>query len=234
LSIALIVAACSVEPVDVTDDDDDGSGATTSASTSSGSGGSGGNATTSSGSGAYGSGCDGLCDKVADAGCANDDKSSCTSECEGLYTQAEQCSEEIDTLIACQIDSGEVMCEGGDAKVTGCDAEQLAFLDCLMGDDPDVGACYAGGGDCNPLSDSCGAGEACDVAAQDNMFHCFPPPNDVPVGGSCDTANGPFCAHGSACVGGTCRAFCCSTEDCATGTCQQFGSGASFALMACM
>jgi hypothetical protein len=227
----VLVYGCTVEATDSLDDD--GTTVTTSGSATGGSGGSGGSGGATTGGGAYGPGCAGLCDKVGDAMCPNDTEAACTTECDGLYAQApEGCVADLDALVACQIETGTVMCEpDGDAKIEGCDAEGQAFLTCLMG--TGMGTCYANAGKCNPLTDSCGAGQACDMA-QDNMFHCFPPPNDTPIGGTCNAQSGPYCVHGAACVGGTCRAYCCNDMDCTTGACTAFSSGGSVELKACM
>ena len=223
--VGALFAGCTVETVG---EDDDGT-TSTGGPTSSGTGGSAGS---SSSSGSYGDGCEGLCAKVGDAACPNDTEASCKTECDGLYAQAPNCTAEIDALIACQIASGNVVCEpDGDAKVEGCDAEGQAFFTCLMGPTT-TGACYANHGDCNPLTDSCAAGQSCDIA-QDNLFHCFPPPNDAPVGSPCDVASGPYCQHGGTCVGGTCRAYCCDDTDCTIGSCQAVGSGGTIELKAC-
>lgn len=94
------------------------------------------------------------------------------------------------------------------------------------------GACYTGAGQCNPMQSDCASGEACDATA-DQGFVCFPPPNDVQVGGVCDPTAGPFCEAGSTCVSGTCRAYCCTSVDCAFGTCQDTGAAGGVTLRAC-
>jgi hypothetical protein len=71
------------------------------------------------------------------------------------------------------------------------------------------GTCYANQGTCNPLTNSCSAGETCDLA--DTMdFQCFPPPNDSSQGGFCDQTAGPFCQHKLACNANVCTPFCCT------------------------
>jgi hypothetical protein len=79
---------------------------------------------------------------------------------------------------------------------------------------------------CNPVTNfGCdgGAGEACDLGG--NGFSCYPPPNDVPLCGSCDNANGPFCLptmHCSETNGGfACTRFCCDDTDCTGGHCDK-------------
>ena len=224
--VTTYAVGCSVKTQDV---DDDGT-TSQSSTTTAGSGGSGG--ATSTGTGAYGGGCEGLCAKVGDAMCPNDTEASCTTECQGLYQTAPQCEAEIDELVSCQVTSGDVVCEpDGDAKVEGCDTEGQAFFTCLMGGT--TGACYENAGDCNPLTDSCAAGQACDIA-EDNLCHCFPPPNDAPVGSPCNVSSGPYCQHGSTCNGGICRAYCCDDTDCTIGTCQTLGTVGSVELRACM
>lgn len=80
---------------------------------------------------------------------------------------------------------------------------------------------------CDPLSTTAtckGAGSACDLDLGSGQFMCYDPPNDVPVGGSCDNGNGPFCAQGSTCTGGKCARYCCTDADCnGQGTCTALG-----------
>jgi hypothetical protein len=224
---------CTVESKDITDDDDSSSSSgSTSSSGNGGSSTSTASSSTTSGGGGYGGGCEGLCEKVGDAMCVNDTQASCLTECEGLYTQSpEACKETLDALVACQL-GATVVCDGGDAEIEGCDAEGLAFFDCLSGGGM-PGACYANQGECNPLASTCGAGQACDVA-RDNQFHCFPPPNDVPIGGSCNLSSGPYCQNGGTCLGNVCRAFCCDDTDCTSGTCQVGGNAGSIEIKVCM
>ncbi|MBI4704738.1 MAG: hypothetical protein HY744_26850 [Deltaproteobacteria bacterium] len=96
---------------------------------------------------------------------------------------------------------------------------------------PSGGACYAGFGECNPMQSTCGAGYACDLS-NDNLFHCFEPPNDVPVGGACNAQSGPFCQSGAFCLDGTCRAYCCTTGDCPN--CQSQGTVGSLEIKLCI
>jgi hypothetical protein len=82
---------------------------------------------------------------------------------------------------------------------------------------------------CDPISSSAacmGKGSACDID-QNGAFSCFPAPNTVPVGGSCDAANGPYCAQGGTCLqGGTCARYCCTDADCGgSGSCQVVSGG---------
>ena len=78
---------------------------------------------------------------------------------------------------------------------------------------------------CNPVNNAgcdAGAGETCDLSSQG--FVCFPAPNDVPLCGTCDNQNGPFCKPTMHCVGtdggGTgCARFCCDDGDCTGGKC---------------
>jgi len=81
-----------------------------------------------------------------------------------------------------------------------------------------VGALYR----CNPVTnEGCdGAhGETCDVDP-DHGFGCYPPPNDVVLGGDCNIDEGPSCGPKLSCVtdgsnpDGTCSAFCCGDGDC--------------------
>jgi len=81
---------------------------------------------------------------------------------------------------------------------------------------------------CNPLNNAgcTGAGEACDMALDSttntNSLECFPPPNDTPLGGTCDNKTGPYCQPTMSCAGGKCAKFCCSNTDCGGGTCTPF------------
>ena len=82
---------------------------------------------------------------------------------------------------------------------------------------------------CDPIATSAacmGKGSACDID-QSGTFGCFPSPNTVPIGGSCDAANGPYCAQGGTCVqGGTCARYCCTDADCGgSGSCQVLSGG---------
>jgi len=77
--------------------------------------------------------------------------------------------------------------------------------------------------ECNPITQSCGAGERCDSYRDDRYatttFRCF---NDgvVPIGGNC-TGPASACRAGGACVGGGgeffCRSFCQTAADCLGG-----------------
>jgi hypothetical protein len=69
---------------------------------------------------------------------------------------------------------------------------------------------------CNPVSNqNCQAGHACDQDTNGN-FVCYPPPNDVPKGGSCDNQS-TFCQGGASCYSGVCTPYCCSSADCTGG-----------------
>jgi hypothetical protein len=74
---------------------------------------------------------------------------------------------------------------------------------------------------------ACGAGYACDVTCDDYLgycwFDCFEPPNNVPIGGSCDAANGPWCVPGAFCNEYVCAKYCCTNTDCSGGTCTDIG-----------
>jgi hypothetical protein len=96
---------------------------------------------------------------------------------------------------------------------------------------PSGGSCYVGQGDCNPMTKSCGAGEACDLAT-DNQFHCFPPPNNVGLGGACDAQNGPYCQDALTCVSNLCAKFCCIDADCG-GTCTSLGMAGTIEVKVC-
>lgn len=66
-------------------------------------------------------------------------------------------------------------------------------------------------------------------------FQCFAPPNNVPEGGACDQAAGPYCQHGLTCLAGTsCKRFCCTNADCGVGTCQFFGTYGALNVNICM
>jgi hypothetical protein len=92
--------------------------------------------------------------------------------------------------------------------------------------------------DCDPMTQepcNVGSGEACDVAFDNQTvvegFACYRPPNNVPVGGVCNSAEGPWCVRGASCVavdktGSTfiCATFCCSDTECVgSATCQVTG-----------
>jgi len=82
---------------------------------------------------------------------------------------------------------------------------------------------------CNPYpgcTSGCEAGAACtnvDGAEGENVV--CQAGADVPVGGACDNAEGPFCASG-ACIRNECRQFCDVNSDCDNGTdCRSYQSG---------
>ncbi len=88
---------------------------------------------------------------------------------------------------------------------------------------------------CDPISNDCAnTGEACDVDTT-GATGCFPPPNDVALGGKCDNQAGPFCVGGYHCgQNGTCQKMCCSNADCNSGqTCTPFGIVATDTLGVC-
>ena len=83
---------------------------------------------------------------------------------------------------------------------------------------------------CNPLTnEGCDstAGEACEYGIE-QLFVCYPAPNDAEEGAACDWANGPFCKATLTCDSpsdvdtvGVCRRHCCDNTDCkATETCE--------------
>ena len=85
--------------------------------------------------------------------------------------------------------------------------------------------CLNAGALCNPLTNGgcANADEACDISSE-GIASCFPPPNDVPLGGACNNAEGPFCTGTLHCNAQTakCEKFCCSKSDCTGGlTCVQ-------------
>jgi hypothetical protein len=94
-------------------------------------------------------------------------------------------------------------------------------------------SCYAGLGDCDPLQSDCATGEACDIDGATLQFACFPPPNTVTEGGSCDSTAGPFCMNGLTCVNYLCAHFCCDDGDCGGTTCTLLDSTAGFDVLAC-
>ncbi|HNS98481.1 MAG TPA: hypothetical protein PKL73_16130 [Polyangiaceae bacterium] len=90
---------------------------------------------------------------------------------------------------------------------------------------------------CNPLTnEGCdtAAGEACEFGVEE-IFVCFPPPNDVQEGGACNWEEGPWCMPTLICdyeneedPTGVCRKPCCSNDDCGSKSCvpmdPEFGS----------
>ncbi|XYH92794.1 hypothetical protein ACMHYB_33615 [Sorangium sp. So ce1128] len=172
----------------------------------SGAGGAGGN-----GQEPVGTDCEKLCAKSKSAGCEPTD---CIANCE---SSLEACDAEFDAVTACGVSTGSITCNGNKPKVEGCDTETTAFLACVTGEGE---SCYAGQGQCDPRDPaSCPAGEACDIG-EDGQLSCFPPPNDVPIGGSCSIANGPYCVPGSRCgPDDRCQKWCCSDADCGGTSC---------------
>jgi hypothetical protein len=110
------------------------------------------------------------------------------------------------------IDTPDVPMTQDTAKDTKPDAPDIA-----KSDTPSTGKCIAAG-TCDPVKNDCtGSGEACDIGS-DGAAGCFPPPNDVAVGGACDNQAGPFCKGGYHCgANNTCQKFCCSASDCGSG-----------------
>ncbi len=84
------------------------------------------------------------------------------------------------------------------------------------------------------MTNSCAAGEACDIANNDWLFHCFPPPNVAGIGATCDAQAGPFCSHGGTCVSNSCAAYCCANADCLVGTCQSAGMAGNIEIKVCL
>jgi hypothetical protein len=88
---------------------------------------------------------------------------------------------------------------------------------------------------CNPVTNApcnTAAGEACDLSS--NGYVCFPAPNDVVCGGTCDNGAGPYCEAGYTCAGGggtTCARYCCTDADCGAsapaGTCTGAANGSA-------
>lgn len=170
--------------------------------------------------------------------CPNEDLATCVQDCENAMVPSD-CVDEYDGLLDCEVNTGTFTCDAdGEVVIEGCDAEAEALFGCLMGGG-DKGACYEGQGACNPMTDSCAAGEACDLEAAGG-FVCFPPPNDVPVGGACDAMAGPFCSQGGTCVTdpatmmAACLAYCCEDVDCgAAETCQVAGMAGATEVKVC-
>jgi hypothetical protein len=230
LVLASLLAACATGSQasrgGADDDDDDGGDTATS----------GGGGTTGSGGGS--AHCQGYCAKEASAACALENAATCEQECiDGRASVPLACTGQYDTLLACAAGPGSVSCDAeGTAQIAGCDAEFETVMGCIQGS-PSSGAgggsgCYDGLGACSPLTPSCAAGEACDVSST-NAFECFPPPNDVPTGGTCDNAAGPYCQHGNFCDTGVCRRYCCTSTDCATGTCEMAATAGGIVVQVC-
>ena len=88
------------------------------------------------------------------------------------------------------------------------------------------------------MTNSCAAGEACDVEATQLTFVCFPGPNDAQLGGACNNTSGPYCAMGLTCVGPdaqstVCERFCCIDGDCGGGTCTAAGQVGNIFVKVC-
>ncbi len=82
-------------------------------------------------------------------------------------------------------------------------------------------SCSAVPVDCNPTtSEGCEPGHTCDIGEStgDLVLVCYPPPNDAPVGSTCNNQNGPFCEPGAWCSNaGTCQKVCCEDSECGDG-----------------
>jgi len=65
------------------------------------------------------------------------------------------------------------------------------------------------------------AGQTCDYSIIAGRFQCFPPPNRVPPGGTCDTVAN-FCSATATCnvKSHRCQHYCCDDADCLVGPCQ--------------
>lgn len=88
---------------------------------------------------------------------------------------------------------------------------------------------------CDPVQGTgCnGQGEACDIAGNGNGLQCFPPPNDVQVGGACNDQNGPFCTPGATCLNNICTKYCCTDADCSGTACGPFQGNTSDSIGVC-
>jgi hypothetical protein len=87
----------------------------------------------------------------------------------------------------------------------------------------DDGAAETGAAGCDPVAQSCGAGQKCDFGCAGNtaVVGCWPSTDGGVIGTPCAAAMP--CARGGGCVassssgGAFCRKYCASDGDCATG-----------------
>ena len=211
-----------------------------SGSSEPGEGGQGGGSTTSSTSasssstsgGSVGPECAALCATLSPV-CPSDDDAACGATCQASLDGP--CSAEWSAVADC-LQSSPLSCNGNKPSSDTCTAEAFAFIACEENGGTTAGLCYANQGECNPMAHSCGPGATCDVAFGES-FKCFPPPNDVPPGGSC--GNPPYCQDGSFCYveNGTCYSWCCTDDDCPMGkSCVpfDFGTGVSIEIKGCI
>jgi hypothetical protein len=136
--------------------------------------------------------------------CLQGDDASCNAENE----------DEVTALGQCLMTKCEEECGSGGAE-PDCDAPAVAVTG---------GSCVTVSGAiaCNPVTNegcNAGAGEACDVNAEDG-FECFPAPNTQGLCEECSDTVG-YCQGGMTC-GGVCVRYCCDDTDCsAAGTCDK-------------
>lgn len=171
------------------------------------------------GGGGPGTDCEKLCDKAATAGCEPTD---CVNQC-GM--QLPKCDAEFDAFNTCAANSGTITCANGKPDVAGCDTEETAFTDCLLGGG---GSCYENQGECDPtVANSCAGGQTCDFGQAG--YVCYPDGTKGPLE---PCASAEECGDNTTCAqtngGNTCLAFCCDDTDCvAGGTCTDYGTAPS-------
>ncbi len=209
-----------------------GGGTSGSGGFGAGSGAIGGGGTGATGSGNLAANCKTACDKQAAIACPNDDVTGCETDCAGSAPAG--CESQYGDLVACIANETFVCDADGEARVQGdsCGPAAQSLISCAQ-PTPEVElppGCVTAPIpiECNPVTnEGCPSdGSTCDLG-QDSTgqsgIGCFPPPNDVPLGGACSSANGPWCAPGHYCAGtegaGTCKKFCCGASDCGAGTC---------------
>jgi hypothetical protein len=76
--------------------------------------------------------CQGLCDKVATAGCANDpDVATCTSDCKSAADNyANECEPKSVALVDCEKNATLTCSSSGEYEATGCDPALQEYLGC--------------------------------------------------------------------------------------------------------
>jgi hypothetical protein len=161
-----------------------------------------------------------------------------------VYCAEDNCCAE---LAACGDVEGCIECVAGNV---GCTPSNQAAVDTLLGcfesdcaepclgrviadatcapTGAAVGACVTLGGaiECNPVTnEGCdsGAGEACDLNAEDTGYTCYPGPNTLDLCEECPGGTEEaliWCSGGQACVG-VCGRFCCEDGECTPGVCQK-------------
>jgi hypothetical protein len=129
------------------------------------------------------------------------------------------CGAEWAAVVACLMNPATTYeCKNNKPNTSACTGEALKFVACDENGGPD-GLCYAGYGDCNPMTDSCPPDYACDFISS-TTFGCRLAGDDPAQDGEpCSVEAPPYCAHGTTCHPDypQCFQYCCEDEECGPG-----------------